>query len=107
MCREAMQAVLSRASSEPGFLKKMFLDPEKTFSQYDLTLGEKKALLSGCTSDIEACAAKNVGPFLKKEFEKAMLFSRDYTDYFTHNEGEVEEDISELLPELATAQTDA
>lgn len=101
MCREAMQTVLSKASSEPGFLKKMFLDPAKALSQYNLTLEEKKVLLSGCISDIEACAVKNIEPLLRKKFEEAKRFSRDYTGYFAQHEEEVEEDISDLLPEMA------
>jgi hypothetical protein len=107
MCREAMQAVLSRASSEPWFLKEMFRNPAKAFRQYYLTLEEKKVLLSGCISDIEVFAAKGIGPLLRKNFEEAKRFSRDYTVYFAQHEKKVEEDISELLPELATTQMKA
>jgi len=105
MCREAMQTVLSKASSEPWFLKEMFRNPAKVFSKYNLTLEEKKVLLSGCISDIEICAAKNITPSLRKNFEDALCFSRDYTGYFAQHEERVEEDISEFLEELAIVKT--
>jgi len=104
MCREAMQTVLARASSEPWFLKEMFCDPEKAFRKYYLTLEEKKVLLSGCIRDIETCAEKTVEPSLRKKFEETIRFSRNYSFYFSQQEEKVEDDVSMLLTEPATAQ---
>ena len=106
MCREAMQTILSRASSEPWFLKEMFRDPEKAFRKYYLTLEEKKVLLSGCIRDIEIYAKKAVEPSLRKKFEEAMRFSKDYSVYLSQQEEEVEEDIAMLLREPAAVQVE-
>jgi hypothetical protein len=107
MCQEAMQTVLSRASSEPWFLKEMFRDPEKAFRKYYLTLEEKKVLLSGCIREIETYAGKNVEPSLRNKFEEAMRFSRNYSVYFAQQEEKADEDISMVRLELMAAQTKA
>ena len=104
MCQEAVCTVLYRASSEPWFLKQMFLNPERTFRQYDLTLDEKRTLLSGCIRDIEDCAGKTVGVFLEKRFEEAKPFSTCYDAYFASQVEEREETIVEIEPELAGAR---
>ena len=106
MCQAAVCTVLNRASSEPGLLKQMFRSPEKIFHKYELTLHEKRILLSGCIRDIEACAGKAVGAFLEKLFEEAKPFSICYDTYFASQLEEREETTVEIKPELTGARVD-
>ena len=82
MCREAVWTVLSRALREPWFLKEMFHDPETAFAPYDLTLDEKRALLSGNARDLETCAGAPIHPLLKKQLEKVARGSPCHDAYF-------------------------
>jgi len=64
----------------------MLRDSEKTFCPYDLTLDEKRSLLSGSILSIEAYAGKIISPFLKERFEEAMPNSPCHDAYLTQEE---------------------
>jgi hypothetical protein len=66
MCKEAVQTILNRASSEPGYLKAVYSKPKVTLDgHYALTPEEKSILLSGSLLEIEACVGRPLSPFLQ------------------------------------------
>lgn len=72
MCKEAVQTILNRASSEPGFLKAVYGKPKVVLDgHYALTPEEKSVLLSGSVLEIEACLGRPLGPFLKGLIKEA------------------------------------
>jgi hypothetical protein len=70
MTREALQLILRRAQSQPGFARQVFHEPATVFSQYNLTNEEKRALLSGSISAIEKCCGSGLSPWLAELLEK-------------------------------------
>lgn len=56
--------ILRKAQSQPGFIRLIYHDPAAVFSQYNLTSGEKHALLSGSVSALEECCGGGISPWL-------------------------------------------
>jgi ferredoxin--NADP+ reductase len=70
MTREALQLILRRAQSQPGFVQQIYHEPASVFSQYSLTADEKRALLSGSISMLEECSGGALSPWLVENFTK-------------------------------------
>lgn len=55
MTREALQLILRKAQSQPGFVEQIFHEPATIFSQYHLSNQEKRVLVGGNISAVEEC----------------------------------------------------
>jgi ferredoxin--NADP+ reductase len=70
MTREALQLILRKAQSQPGFARQIYHEPATVFSQYNLTTEEKRALLGGSISAIEECCGGTLSPWLAELLRK-------------------------------------
>lgn len=70
MSREALQLILRKAQSNPGFVREIYHEPAAVFSHYNLTTKEQRALLSGSISAIEECYGSGLSPWLAGLLEK-------------------------------------